>query len=114
VVLAFVGNDVNLGEESEACEVLQGIARHYDWIFALRIEQTELADELGDLSADICLFPTMPAQQLTAQENPAGGGLNSEFWASDALLSMDRACLYGDVPAELDPKLVIERIAALP
>ncbi|MEH6639206.1 MAG: hypothetical protein V7717_08040 [Porticoccaceae bacterium] len=114
VVVAFTANGVDVGEESEACEVLQGVADHYDWIFALRLEGSELVDELGDLSADLVLFSALSLSELAAQKSPLGGGLSADFWESGELPTQTRRCLYGDVPAGLDPKVVIERIAVLP
>jgi hypothetical protein len=118
LVLAFVDHfeesGVDLGDEGEACEVLQGVAGHYDWVFALSLESTELAERLEELTADIHLFATFDADQLDNQGRPGGGGLNSDFWNGNALPPVVGACLYGEVPASLDPKLVVERIRHLP
>ncbi|RLA45709.1 MAG: hypothetical protein DRR04_07795 [Gammaproteobacteria bacterium] len=113
LVLAFSDNGVDAGDESEACEVLQGLAAHYDWVFALRLESDDLTEVLCELAADIRLIPTLEIAQLSARENLTGGGLNTAFWSGDALSSISRACLYGDVPANLDPRLIIERVASL-
>ena len=113
LVLAFTANDVDLGDEGEACEVLQGLAGHYDWLFALRLEDVELAEGLEELEADIRLIPTLDAAELGDQGGPAGGGLNRAFWNGTAVSSSERVCLYGDVPADLDPKVVVERVETL-
>ncbi|MBQ0719728.1 MAG: hypothetical protein KBT88_14640 [Gammaproteobacteria bacterium] len=117
LVLAFADSNgesgVDLGDEGEACEVLQGVAGHYDWVFALRLESAELAAGLEDLEADIRLRPTLDAADLDEQDGPTGGGLNSDFWGGAALPSLTSACLYGDVPADLDPKIIVERVAGL-
>ncbi|RLA44787.1 MAG: hypothetical protein DRR06_08785 [Gammaproteobacteria bacterium] len=112
LVLGFVDNDVEMGDESEACEVLQGVAGHYDWVFALSLENAGLAESLGDLSADIRLIARLDASNLADQNTPTGGGLNSDFWNGGALPSSERVCLYGDVPADIDPKLIVERVAS--
>ena len=113
LVLAFTENDVDLGDEGEACEVLQGLAGHYDWLFALRLESAELAEGLEDLNADIRLLPTLNVAELDDQDEPTGSGLNSDFWNGGALPAAGRVCLYGDVPADLDPKVIVERVASL-
>ena len=113
LVLAFVDNGIDLGDEGEACEVLQGIAGHYDWFFALRLESTALAEGLEELEADIRLLPSLDAAELAEQAGPTGGGLNSDFWKGSALPTLQRACLYGDVPADIDPKIIVERVATL-
>ncbi len=113
LVIAFTDNAVDLGDEGEACEVLQGLAGHYDWFFALRLESAELSEGLEDLEADIRLLPTIDAVELDAQNGSTGGGLNSAFWNGNGLPSVERICLYGDVPLDLDPKVVLERVAAL-
>jgi len=66
-----------------------------------------------ELAADIRLIPTLEAARLGERENLTGGGLNSAFWSGDAISPISRACLYGDVPADLDPRLIIERVASL-
>ncbi|MBQ0798653.1 MAG: hypothetical protein KBT63_05165 [Porticoccaceae bacterium] len=114
VVVAFTASGVDVGEESEACEVLQSVADHYDWIFALRLVGSELVGELSDLPADLVLFSALSLSELAEQKIPVGGGLSADFWGSGELPTQTRMCLYGDVPAGLDPKVVIERIAALP
>ncbi|RLA40751.1 MAG: hypothetical protein DRQ64_03950 [Gammaproteobacteria bacterium] len=113
LVLAFTENGVDLGDEGEACEVLQGLAGHYDWLFALRLESAELAAGLEDLDADIRLLPALNVAELGEQDGPTGGGLNSDFWNGGALSSADSVLLYGDVPADLDPKVIVERVASL-
>ncbi len=113
VVLGFTNSKVDLGEESEACEVLQGVAGHYDWVFALSLKSRELAEGLDGLTADIRLIATLDASQLGGQDMPTGGGLTSAFWDGSAVPSIERACLYGDVPENLDPKLIVERVANL-
>lgn len=113
VVLVFKASDVDLGDESEACETLQGVAGHYDWVFALSLESENMAESLDDLSADLHLIATLDATRLDDQQRPTGGGLNNDFWNGNVLPSVDKACLYGYVPAELDPKLVVERAATL-
>ncbi|MEZ0148845.1 MAG: hypothetical protein AB9Q22_01900 [Candidatus Reddybacter sp.] len=113
LVLAFTDKGVDLGDEGEACEVLQGLAGYYDWLFALRLESAELAAGLEDLKSDIRLLPALDAADLEAQDGPTGGGLNSEFWKGGDLSSAGRVCLYGDVPADLDPKIIVERVAGL-
>ncbi len=114
VVLAFVSSDVDLGDKSEACEVLQSVAGHYDWVFALRLVDNEQSEGLSELESDLYLMSDLSVTDTAAQEKVCGGGLNKEFWAGKDLSSMDGVCLYGDVPAELDPKSVIERITTLP
>jgi hypothetical protein len=114
LVLDFSDNEVDLGDEGEACEVLQSVAGHYDWVFALSLESRELVDGLDDLSADIRLIATLDASQLTGWDSPTGGGLNSDFWnSSKALQFIESACLYGNVPADLDPRLIVDRVASL-
>lgn len=113
LVLVFTENGVDPGDEGEACEVLQGLAGHYDWVFALRLESAELAAGFEELDADIRLLPTLDAAELGEQDGPSGGGLNNEFWKGGALSSVDRVFLYGDVPADLDPKVIVERAASL-
>ena len=113
VVIAFTDNTVDRGDEGEACEVLQGLAGHYDWFFALRLESAELIDGLADLEADIRLLPTIDAVELDAQDGPTGGGLNCVFWQGGALSSVERICRYGDVPVDIDPKVIVERVASL-
>jgi len=113
LIIAFTDNTVDLGDEGEACEVLQGLAGHYDWFFALRLESTELSEGLEDLEADIRLLPTTDAEHLTDQNGPTGGGLNSTFWKGSAVPSAKRICLYGDVPVDVDPKVIVERVATL-
>jgi len=113
LVLAFSDNGVDPGDEGEACEVLQGLAAHYDWVFALRLESDDPTKAHYELAADIRLIPTLEAARLGERENLTGGGLNSAFWSGDAISPISRACLYGDVPADLDPRLIIERVASL-
>lgn len=114
LVLAFTDNGVDTAVELEACEVLQGLAGHYDWLFAMRFDSEALAGELAELSPDIRLIGTLRASLLAAQDTPTGGGLDSDFWAGGELPPVAGACLYGTVPADLDPRLVVERIASLP
>jgi len=113
VVIAFTDNAVDRGDEGEACEVLQGLAGHYDWFFALRLESNALVDGLEDLDADIRLLPTIDAAELDEQDGSVGGGLNSAFWKGSTLPSAERICLYGDVPVDIDPKVIVERVATL-
>jgi len=113
LIIAFTDNTVDLGDEGEACEVLQGLAGHYDWFFALRLESAELSEGLEDLEADIRLLPTTDADMLADQNGSVGGGLNSAFWKGCALPAAERVCLYGDVPVDVDPKVIVERVAAL-
>lgn len=113
LVLAFRDNGVDPGDEQEACEVLQGLAGHYDWLFALRLETVELAKSFEDLAADLRLVPALGTAQLDEGGTPTGGGLNEDFWAGMAQAPGPRACLYGDVPADLDPQMVVERLADL-
>ena len=111
LVLAFTDNGVDPGDEAEACEVLQGLAGHYDWLFALRLECGDLAAGFDELTADIRLIPTLGVSE---PDDYLGGGLNDDFWTGTALPPTTRACLYGDVPADLDPKLIVERVNSLP
>ena len=113
LVLSFTNNEVDPGDESEACEVLQGLAGHYDWVFALSLESSDLADGLDDLKADILLIAELDAGQLSDQEPITGGALNIEFWNGSDLPPLERVCLYGDVPVDIDPKIIVERIATL-
>lgn len=55
----------------------------------------------------------LDAAELNDQDGPTGGGLNSAFWNDGVLPTNDRVCLYGDVSADLDPKVIVERVASL-
>ncbi|MEE4147006.1 MAG: hypothetical protein V2I26_19530 [Halieaceae bacterium] len=114
LVLAFTDNGVDAGDEIEACEVLQGLAGHYDWLFGLCFDSEVLAGRLAELSPDIRLIGTLEASRLAAQTTPTGGGLGSDFWSGGQLPPAPGACLYGAVPSDLDPRLIVERIACLP
>ena len=114
LVLSFQDKGVDLADEGEACQVLQSVTRHYDWQFALRLDDSVLTQGLGDLSADIWLMPTLAVAELSGQGHTTGGGLNRDFWEGGALPPLGRVCLYGDVPADLDPKFIVERVANLP
>jgi hypothetical protein len=113
LVLVLTDNGVDPDDEAEACEVLQGLAAHYDWLFALRLESVSLAERLDKLTPDIRLIPSLDLSRLDDHGEPTGGGLNSDFWSGSDLPPMARACLYGDVPANLDPKLIVERVNSL-
>tara|TARA_R110001592_G_scaffold363371_1_gene685438 strand:+ start:38771 stop:39610 length:840 start_codon:yes stop_codon:yes gene_type:complete len=113
LVLAFIDNGIDPGDEAEACEVLQGVAAHYDWFFSLRMETTDLAEGLADLTARLHLFPTIEAEKPDDAGTRIGGGLNRHFWVDGVLPASSGCCLYGDVPIDLAPKLIAERAASL-
>jgi hypothetical protein len=113
LVLAFNDNGIDPGDEAEACEVLQRLADHYDWIFSLRMETADLAEGLADLTAGIHLFPNIDAREPADDGTRIGGGLNRRFWVDGVLPTASGGCLYGDVPTDLDPKLIAQRVASL-
>ncbi|MBV1931798.1 MAG: hypothetical protein KUG71_08775 [Porticoccaceae bacterium] len=119
VVLVFSlgdrdSDDVDLGDESEACEVLQGVAGHYDWVFALALETMDQAEVLSDLSVDLQLISALSIAELAGQDAATGGGLGETFWQGGGLPAVNGVCVYGEIPADLDPKVVVERVALLP
>lgn len=114
VVLAVTDSGADADDEIEACAVLQGVADHYDWVFVLRLDNSDLIDSFSDLSVDLLLIPTLAVGDLAAQARTTGGGLNGEYWISGDLAAVTRACLYGEVPTDFDPKVVVERVANLP
>jgi len=50
---------------------------------------------------------------LSDQTEAAGGGCDSEFLKGSAVPFTKRICLYGDVPVDVDPKVIVERVATL-
>lgn len=120
VVVDFAQTGVAPGDELEACEVLQRAARHYRWLFAVRAaDLTDLDASLAyrDLDCDLLLLPSMEAvaaAPLWQAGDNIGAGLTSDFWRGIDLPELERACLHGVVPTDVDPKTVLERIARLP
>lgn len=65
------------------------------------------------LEVDIRLLLALDTIELNDQDGSTGGGLNRTFWNAGGLPSADRVCLCGDVPVDLDPKAIVERVASL-
>lgn len=111
LVLTFADTEVDAGDELEASEAIKNAAAHYRWVFAARVANSELAQNRQALAPALWLSPAVG----TAIAGPLGAGLDAAFWRDGKLdIPPAGACLYGEVPADLDPKLVVLRINALP
>lgn len=113
LLLEFADIGADLAEECEACEVLQSVAGHYDWVFALTVADDEVAEQLGELSADLILSADCGLADA-GDGAVTGGRLDAEFWQNGLCEVIGRACLYGRVPPNADPKIIVERVASLP
>ncbi|HJP34955.1 MAG TPA: hypothetical protein QF901_03120 [Gammaproteobacteria bacterium] len=102
-------------DEAEAMESVASAARHYGWCVALSLDNvTTVPDELPELDLDLLLLPSVGIADLTAVSAPLGGGLGQDYWRTDNVASIPegRRLLYGSIPADAQPELVIQRIAA--
>lgn len=110
LVLTVADIDVDQGDELEACAAIRSAAAHYGWVFAVRAASAALAGNYRALRPELWLVAG-----AAGDLQPVGTGLDSDFWRDGALANgAARACLYGEVPAELDPRTIVQRIGALP
>ncbi len=110
LVLTVSDSGVDAGDELEASETIKNAAAHYGWVFAVRAASAALAGNYRALNPDLWLGFGPPADL-----HAVGAGLDAEFWRDGALATPEAsACLYGEVPVELDPRLIVQRVAALP
>lgn len=106
------------GDESEALESVVSAARHYEWRVALGLDGVNaIPDELPEVDADLVLLPAAAIADVAgaADATPAiGGGLGAEYWRPGAETPATgvRVLLYGVIPADTQPELVVERVAA--
>lgn len=118
IVLEIAAPAERRRDELEAADPLLASARHYRWVSALRLERWE--PEEGELrhSADLLLLPGAGCDELIDawwRGAPVGGGLPPAFWSGDEPLDPlpERTLLYGDVPHDVPPERVVERIEAI-
>ncbi|MGK2914799.1 MAG: hypothetical protein ACSLE5_10180 [Porticoccaceae bacterium] len=115
LVLTFTDTGVDAADELEASEAIKNAAAHYGWVFAARAASVELALNYQSVAPDLWLVPGQPVPRQL--EGLAGfcSGLDVGFWRDGELATTGAgACLYGEVPADLDPKIIVQRISALP
>lgn len=116
LVLTFADTGVDTGDELEASEAIKNAAAHYGWVFAARAASVELALNYQSLAPDLWLVPDHSTDSFAEKAaSPVASGLDASFWRDGELATTGAgACLYGEVPADLDPKIIVQRIGALP
>jgi hypothetical protein len=115
LVLSFTDTGVDAGDELEASEAIKNAAGHYGWVFAARGASVELTLNYQSLAPDLWLVPGQPALGQLEGLASFGSGLDASFWRDGELATTGTGgCLYGEVPADLDPKIIVQRIGALP
>ena len=103
-------------DEAEALESVTSAARHYQWRVALSLECFEVCpQETPEVDADLLLLPGVGLSELAAAPTSSlalGGGLGAAFWHTDGEMpGPGRRLLYGAIPADTQPELVVQRVA---
>lgn len=101
-------------DEIEALESITSAARHYGWRLALCYPNCADIAPASALVTDVELYPQVDAVRLCAAQSPhaLGGGLDSSYWHdATASLPAGRCLLFGTVPDDAQPELVIQRAA---
>jgi hypothetical protein len=104
-------------DEDEALESVTGVARHYQWCVALSLEgAAAVPAEAPRIDADLLLLPAVRTADLrdaAASALVLGGGLGTGYWQADGEIPdrQARGLLYGAIPADTQPELVVKRVA---
>jgi len=103
-------------DESEALESVVSAARHYQWRVALALEYATVCPaEMPEVDADLLLLPNVALSELAAAATSSltlCGGLGAAFWhAQGEMPTAGRCLLYGAIPPDTQPELVVERVA---
>jgi len=111
-VLIAAAADIG-GDEAEAMESIISAARHYGWQVVLCFEQArEIVPPNPAIDVDAVLYPEVDVASIVAAEGSMnlGGGLGGAFWqGAPAALPAGRCLLFGRIPPETQPELVVKR-----
>ncbi len=111
VVMELAATGISAADEIDAAEPIRSSAAHYDWLFALRIANSEQAEVWAEVGPDLWL--PADAQVELPPDAPACSSLDRAFWQGEPPPSAG-AAVYGTVPADLDPALIAQRVGSLP
>ena len=106
-------------EEAEALESVVGAARHYGWQVSMSFDGLgTLPLGLADIRFDLLLLPEASSADITADSSPSiplGGGLGNTYWQPGVPPepAARRALLYGTIPADSEPEVIVERVRDL-
>ncbi len=104
-------------DEAEALESVVSAARHYEWRVALSLDGAAVVpSEIPEVDVDLVLLPGVAIAALAAPHElslAVGGGLRAAYWEAGAEApTAERCLLYGAIPAQTQPELVVQRVAA--
>jgi len=105
------------GDEAEALESVVGAARHYEWRVVVSLDRAlAVPAEMSHVDTDLLLLPGLSIAELTTpldRSFAVGGGLGVKYWQADGENpgATDRCLLYGAIPMETQPELVVQRVA---
>jgi hypothetical protein len=106
-------------DEAEALESVIGAAQHYAWRVALSLDSpTTLPAEFPAVDCDVFLLPNVAAEHFIDHDQSVvkiGGALSPRYWQDESIAVAGSACpvLYGKIPSDAHPELVVKRVAAL-
>lgn len=106
-------------EEAEALESIVGAARHYDWQVSVSFDGlATLPLGLAEIGFDLLLLPEASSADITADFSssiPLGGALGNTYWQPGVPPepAARRALLYGTIPADSEPEVIVERVRDL-
>jgi hypothetical protein len=115
VLVTFATAEAIGVDDGDTLEPLLGAAEHYGWptVYAFEDRRAAVLAALPE-QVKLVLLPDTSIDalaELSPAEVPIGCGLTTAFWRGDAALPppAGRLLLYGRVPADAEPEVVVAR-----